>query len=204
MTRLEGIADPVRLAIARRLAEHPGASAPQVAAGAGVHLNTARAHLAALHRAGLVRRYSDAGGIGRPVVRYSLVEDWQPQGDELLGLSSLLASALLGMDADPARLHELARDWGRRWAREKGSRSVWEQLASALRRLGLRAERHGERLELTDCPCPLVAPQRPPLVCKLVDAVIDGVLEGSHLTAQSHTHDPRARRCSAVLSTTPA
>jgi hypothetical protein len=56
-------------------------------------------------------------------------------------------------------------------------------------------------LLLTGCPCPLISPERPALVCKLVDAVVDGILDGSgsSLHAVRHEHDPVGRSCSAVL-----
>lgn len=200
MPSLDPIADPVRLAIARYLARHPASSAREVAAGAGVHLNTARAHLAALEGAGVAARLSERGQVGRPVVRYSLVDDWQPGGEALLGLSSLLASALLGLDADRDGLYELGRAWGRRWAGAAGSQPVAERLVSALRRLGFQARSREGRLELASCPCPLVAPESPALVCRLADAAVDGVLEGSGLAAESRDHEPRVRRCSVTLA----
>src|SRR5437762_3128381 len=136
MSRLETIADPKRLAVARHLAAHPRASAPEVAASVGVHLNTARAHLAALREIGLVERTSESTGRrGRPVVRYSLSADWAPAGDELLPLSSLMASAITRARRDPAALREAASEWGRRWAGESGSRPAEETLTAALSRL---------------------------------------------------------------------
>lgn len=206
MGGLASLADPVRLAIARYLAAHPGSSAPEVAKGTGVHLNTARSHLAALEGVGRVRRDSRRGRVGRPIVRFRLVDDWQPRGDELLALSSLFASALIEVGVDPRRLREVAVQWGRRWGRGNDPVPVEERLVAALRRLGFGAAVRDGRIELAECPCPTVAPERPPLVCGLVDAVIDGVLEGSGLAAGGHRHDPVARRCSAQLSTasTPA
>lgn len=201
--RLESIADPTRLAVTRYLAAHPGCSAPQLASGAGVHLNTARAHLAALEEAGLAKRETERGRVGRPIVRFRLIEDWQPRGDELLALSSLLAAALADANADPGTLRAAAVRWGLQWTRGSSSERIEERLVAALRRLGFRAEAQDGRLELADCPCPTVSPGKPPLVCALVDAVIDGVLEGSGLSAGARRHDPAARRCSATLSIAP-
>lgn len=198
--RLDTIADPTRLAITRYLATHPGASAPEVARGARIHLNTARSHLAALERAGLLQRSAEGGRVGRPVVRFRLTEDWQPEGDELLGLSSLLASALTDAKADPARLRQAALTWGRRWTSGTSFERIEERLVAALRRLGFRAETRDGRLALAECPCPVVSPENPPTICALIDAVVDGVLEGSGFAAVSRRHDPTARRCSTVLS----
>lgn len=197
----ELLADPVRLAVARHLAAHPSASAREVAAGAGVHLNTARAHLAALQEAGVAERVSERGGKrGRPVVRYRLVGEWAPAGDKLLPISRLLAAAVLRVNADPGEIRDLAFQWGRGWAKGSSSQPVQDRLTAALARLGFEARVAERHLVLSGCPCPLVAPEGPELICGLADAVTDGVLEGSELVARSRRHRPNARRCSATLS----
>ena len=45
---LDAVADPVRLRIVRHLAENGSATLSELAEAAGVHLNTIRAHVAAL------------------------------------------------------------------------------------------------------------------------------------------------------------
>jgi hypothetical protein len=55
-------------------------------------------------------------------------------------------------------------------------------------------------LALTGCPCPLVSPDRPAVVCALVDAAIDGALEGRGLGARSRRHDPESRHCCMALA----
>jgi predicted ArsR family transcriptional regulator len=200
MSRLEPLGNRVRLAVARHLVRQPRASASEVAEAVGVHLNTARAHLTALEEGGLARRISHpSGGRGRPVVRYQLVDDWVPEGDELLSLSALLAAAVSRLDAESHEVRRLGAAWGCRWARESGQMGVEEQLSGALGRLGFGTRLAGRRLTLTGCPCPLVAPDSPELICGLADAVVDGVLEGSELVAGGREHDPRARRCSTRL-----
>ena len=200
MGRVDAIADPVRLAVARYLAANPSSSAQDVAAAVRVHLNTARAHLGALAEAGVVTRSAEPrGGRGRPVVRYRLREGWSPGGDELLPLSELLASALLRVGVDPDELRSLGVEWGRRWARDPALPSIEERLAAALARLGFRANMTRGRIALSACPCPLVSPAEPALLCGLADGVIDGVLEDSRLRARARRHDPKARRCSTAL-----
>jgi DNA-binding transcriptional ArsR family regulator len=54
MRVLEAVADPVRLTIVRHLARHDSATLSELADAAGVHLNTVRAHVAALERAGVL------------------------------------------------------------------------------------------------------------------------------------------------------
>jgi predicted ArsR family transcriptional regulator len=200
MPPLEAIADPVRLAVARYLRRRPEASATEVAGGIGVHLNTARSHLTALVDVGVVERISDSGGRrGRPTVRYRVRDDWAPQGDELLLLSSLLATAIVRLDADPDQLRDVASEWGRRWSAAAGGQSIESRLTGALARLGFAARIIDGRVRLSACPCPLVSPDRPAVVCALADAVVDGVLEGNRLAAGDRSHNPARRRCSTDL-----
>jgi predicted ArsR family transcriptional regulator len=200
VSRLEPLAEPFRLAVARYLGRHPGATAPQVADGVRVHLNTARSHLAALVEAGVAERISDSTGrAGRPTVRYRLEEGWTPQGDELLSLSSLLATAILRVDVDPDELRAVATEWGRRRSAADGARPVESRLTEALGSLGFNARIIDGCLALSACPCPLVTPEQPAIVCALADAVIDGVLESSHVAAGEHSHDPERRSCSTTL-----
>src|SRR4051812_48919875 len=151
MPRLDALADPFRLGVVRYLDRHPDASAPDVAAGLGLHLNTARAHLGALVDARVAGRTSDSGGRpGRPTVRYRLQEGWLPDGDELLSLSGLLATAILRLDPDPEKLREVANEWGRRWSAH-GAESVEARLKDALARLGFAARVVNGRLVLSAC-----------------------------------------------------
>jgi hypothetical protein len=80
-------------------------------------------------------------------------------------------------------------------------RDARRELTRILSRLGFDARIDGERLILSGCPCPLISPERPALVCKLIDAVVDGILagSGSGLRAIRHQHDPVSRTCSALL-----
>jgi hypothetical protein len=75
-------------------------------------------------------------------------------------------------------------------------------LPAALERLGFDARLDGNELVLSACPCRLVSPDRPELVCNLAIAVTEGVLAGcgSSLHVSARTHDPERRRCAAVLA----
>src|SRR5690349_8430773 len=133
MTALDLVADPVRLSVARRLGDRPGSSAPEIAKVTGLHLNTVRAHLQALEKAGAVVRDADSGGApGRPVVRYRLRRGFTPPGDELLALSGLLAGTLAGLDQGAEGLHAFGFDWGRAWAERAGDADLEERLRGAL------------------------------------------------------------------------
>ena len=201
MTAVELVADPVRLSVARCLGEEPGSSAPEVAAATRLHLNTVRAHLRALEDAGAVERDADSGGApGRPVVRYRLRRGFTPPGDELLGLSGLLARTVADLDTGAASLHALGFEWGRAWGEHAKDAPVEERVRGALERLGFDVRFEGHRLEMSGCPCPLVSTSSPELVCGLADAVIDGVLDGTTRRVRRHRHRPRARRCDATLS----
>jgi hypothetical protein len=79
------------------------------------------------------------------------------------------------------------------------SQPIESQLRTALARLGFQARASNGRLEMSRCPCPLLAPEHPELVCAMADAVVDGTLEGSELVAGARDHDTRARCCSANL-----
>jgi predicted ArsR family transcriptional regulator len=194
--RLDAIADPVRLAIARFL-RGGVASAAEVADGVGIHLNTARSHLQKLVDAGVVEKGNEVrSGPGRPVVRYRIKEAWMPPGDELLGLAQLMATTLRGR---PARARQRARRWGRD-AAAAGPGSTRSDLRAMLSRLGFVAAMDREELALSGCPCPLVSPDRPAVVCALVDAAIDGALESRGLVARSRRHDPESRRCCIGLA----
>src|SRR5918911_361466 len=77
-----------------------------------------------------------------------------------------------------------------------------EPAATAMSMLGFDASVDGDRIVLSACPCPLVAPDRPDLVCRLAGAVLDGVASASkqRLEVASSAHDPAARRCELTLS----
>src|SRR5437660_433223 len=64
MARLDAISDPVRLRLVRHLEHHGDASLQELAEGAGVHLNTARAHVAELESAGVLVRGAAAPAAG--------------------------------------------------------------------------------------------------------------------------------------------
>src|SRR5919204_4467973 len=178
-------------------------SAAEIAAAIGVHLNTARAHLAALTEAGAVERSSNSsGGRGRPFLRYRLRGERVPSGDELLPLAQLLGSAVMRLRRDSRKLRALAREWGRRWSAERAELPMEGRLVTAFERLSFRAVVSGERLELSGCPCPDVMPDAPGALCSVAEDVTDGVLAGSAPPAGPWKHAPQMRRCTPALSTT--
>jgi predicted ArsR family transcriptional regulator len=199
---LDAVADPVRARLVRRLATEGPASLEELADAAGVHPNTARTHLHALEAEGFVTRTSEAAGArGRPPTRYRLREGWTLPDEGFLAMAELLAAALGATRPDPRALRRLGVRWGRKAVAAERPENVRRELIRVLNRLGFDARIDGKRLTLSGCPCPLISPERPALVCKLVDAVVDGILDGSgsNLQAVRHEHDPTSRSCSALL-----
>jgi predicted ArsR family transcriptional regulator len=202
MSRLEALSDPVRLKLVRHLSESPGASLPELADAAGVHLNTVRPHVAALEEAGVIEREPAApAGRGRPRVGYRLARDWSPPTADFRGLAELLAASLLRAGQRAHDLREVGVEWGRYLQGRPGGHDVGEDLPFALEQLGFEARVEGSTLRLTSCPCPLVLPDRPEIVCRLAVAVAEGVLagSGSELVVGGEEHDPERRECSLTL-----
>lgn len=202
MLPLELVADPVRLRLLRHLSERDSCSLAEAAEAAGVHVNTARPHVTALVEAGaLVRETAATAGPGRPAVRYRLPEGWTAPTVDFRGLAELLAAALVRSRQAPEELRDLGLGWGRYLLGRPGMHEVGRELPLALERLGFQAEVTDGELRLSGCPCPLVSPDQPELVCELAAAVADGVLAGAGSQARltARRHDPRRRSCKAAL-----
>ena len=202
MSRLEAVADPIRLRVVRKLAESPTATLPELAHAAGVHLNTVRPHVQRLEDSGVVTRETEASqGRGRPRVAYRLAPGWTPPTTDFLGLAELLAATLLRTSPSADDLRTVGLEWGRWLLGRPGAHDVAEELPLALEQLGFQARITGDVLQLSACPGTLVVPGRPELMCELVVAVVDGLLtgSGSGLTVGRRVHHPDVRRCSLEL-----
>jgi predicted ArsR family transcriptional regulator len=142
-----------------------------------------------------------AGERGRPRTIFSLRDGWALPDDGFRPLAELLAATLEGTDPDPRALRRLGVRWGRSSLTGRTPDDAQAELLRMLGRLGFDARIDGDRLDLGACPCPLISPNDPALVCKLVDAVVDGILEGSggRIRARRRHHDPEQRSCSALL-----
>jgi predicted ArsR family transcriptional regulator len=195
---LDAVADPVRLRIVRHLAGHGTATLVELADVAGVHLNTIRAHVAALERAEvLTSAQKTASGPGRPAAEYRLVEGWGLSSTDFLELAGLLASALVRNAPDADTLRATGADWGRYLAGRPGRRDIASELPRALERLGFHAKLRGEVVQLSGCPCAVVSPDYPEVVCALATGLVEGVLaaSGSELRVAGHDNHPERRRC---------
>src|SRR5436305_2885462 len=202
-SQLELLTDPARLRLVRRLARGP-ASLTELAKAAGVHANTARPHVAALEAGGAVVRETDAPrGRGRPPIRYRLANGWRLPTADLRGLSELLAAFVSRLGPDRRKVESFGRDWGRFLAGRPGRGDLSTGLAPALEGLGFDTAVSGRKIELSSCPCPLVSPEQPELVCRLATGVVDGMAsaDGQGLRVTESAHDPDQRRCSITLAT---
>ena len=200
---LDAVADPVRLRIVRHLARHDSATLAELAESAGVHVNTIRSHVASLEQVELlVSTQKAATGPGRPATEYRLADGWGLSSTDFLELAGLLAAALVRQGPDPASLRATGADWGRYLAGRPGRRDVAASLPQALERLGFLAAVDGDVVRISGCPCAVVSPDHPEVVCGLATGVVEGVLStsGSLLRVTEHQADPDARRCTVRLA----
>jgi predicted ArsR family transcriptional regulator len=195
---LEAIADPVRLRILRHIDEHGPASLTEVAEAAGVHVNTARPHLAALEEHGvLVTRQRAARGPGRRVIEYGLAEPLALSESDFVGIAQLLAAALTRTRIDRDALRTIGADWGRYLSGRPAERDPRDHVPEILRRFGYRVRATERTVSVDRCLCPLVAPDSPQVVCCLIEGVLDGALaaSGGRVRLDRAEHDPAARSC---------
>jgi predicted ArsR family transcriptional regulator len=203
---LELISDPIRLSVLRTLADRGSASLAEIAELAGVHPNTARPHLADLERAGAVERVeARRPGRGRPRVAYRLAEGWTLPAAESGALAELLAALVRRLDPSPAQVDDLGRQWGRFLTGRPGARRDPGSVVGIFERLGFDVELRGGDLRLRGCPCPLVSPEAPELVCRLTQAVADGAVRSldARRAIVSARHDPERRSCALEVGTAP-
>ena len=200
---LDAVADPVRLQIVRHLAHHDSATLAELAEAASVHVNTIRSHVASLERAELlVSMQKPATGPGRPATGYRLADGWGLSSTDFLELAGLLAAALVRGEPDPTSLRVTGADWGRYLAGRPGRRDIDAALPQALERLGFHATVDGNVVRISGCPCAVVSPDHPEVLCGLATGVVEGVLSasGSRRRVRDHDAHPDARRCTIRLT----
>src|SRR4051794_3692132 len=203
---LDAVADPVRLRIVRHLADGGSATLAELADVAGVHLNTIRTHVAALESAEVLESAQKAAtGPGRPAAEYRLVDGWGLSSTDFLELAGLLAAALVRNAPDPEALRATGADWGRYLVGRPGRRDADPALTRALERLGFHAVVDGELLRISGCPCAVVSPDHPEVVCALATGLVEGILgaSGSDLQVTEHDNHPDRRRCTLRLTRVP-
>ena len=151
------------------------------------------------------REHAASDGPGRPQVRYRLCPGWRLPSSDLDGLSEMLAALVVRLNPSVETVQDLGRHWGRYLAGRPGGNPV-DSLPRLLERLGFDAEVDGHDIRLRSCPCQVVSPDHPELVCRLAEAAIDGIAETgmSRLRVSSATHDPHRRTCTIRLAPRPA
>jgi predicted ArsR family transcriptional regulator len=199
---LQAVGHPVRLRVLERLANRRTASVSELAEAAGVHENTVRVHVAVLEDAGLLSSEArPVSGPGRPGVQYRLTPEGERLDDDFLGLAELLAAVVGRAGMSSAQLREVGREWGRYLAGRPGRYDMRVRVPEILGKLGFDATAEDDRVRLTGCPCPTIAPDRPELICELATGVVDGVLGavGAPQRVGGGEHDPARRDCRITL-----
>lgn len=199
---LESIADPIRLRAIRYLDEREAASLTELAEAAGVHVNTMRPHVQALEEDGILHsRQRQARGPGRRVIEYFLAEPLSGTDSDLLAMSELLAAALARAQIDENQLRRIGADWGRYLSGRPGGENPIARMSDVLARFGYRVSTDTGAVTLERCLCPLVSPDAPLNICRLIEGVVEGALAaaGSDLRIASSEHRPEARTCRLTL-----
>jgi predicted ArsR family transcriptional regulator len=200
---LDAVADPVRLRIVRHLAQHETATLGELAEVAGVHVNTVRGHVSSLEQAEvLLSTQKPASGPGRPASEYRLADGLALSSTDFLELAGLLAAALVRNHPDAESLRATGADWGRYLSGRPGRRDIATALPGALERLGFHATVDGETVRISGCPCAVVCPDHPEVVCALATGLVEGFLaaSASELVVSDHDNHPAERRCTLRLS----
>jgi predicted ArsR family transcriptional regulator len=200
---LEHVADPVRRRVLEQLDASEASTVDELADAAGAHPNTVRGHLGALEADGVVQREPlSSGRRGRPRLRYRLGQGWRLPGRDYKALADLFAQSLAALDPSPEQVRRIGREWGRFLGGRPGSSDASELIPPAMHALGFDVEMDADLVRLGGCPCRLVLPQRPELVCQLGAAVIDGLasVARKRLRVASAAHDPAARQCQLQLA----
>jgi len=157
----------------------------------GLHENTVRGHLDALHRDGLVSRERAApGGRGRPAWLWSAVNPVETS--EYAALAAALAGTIRRTSNDPvADAVEAGRDWGRHQTRSRraaGHASTGtRRTAAAARRevvallddagFAPRTDARATRVALTRCPLLEAARRDTDVVCGVHLGLVQGALD---------------------------
>ncbi len=205
MLPLEAISDPVRLAIVRHLGQAGASTLAEIVAGAGVHRNTVRHHVAALEEADVIEpAEAERPGRGRPRKRYRLRGSWTLPSTDFRGLAEVLAQLVRVLKPSPAVIRKIGHAWGRYFRGRPGELSLEKDLPPVLERLGFMADMDGRELRVSGCPCPLVLPENPSIVCAMMTAVVEGYLQadgspGASPTVRGARHDPQRRSCTLRL-----
>ena len=211
VTKLGALADPVRRALYRFVADQPGAvSRDQAADGIDVPRHTAKFHLDRLVDEGLLvtefkRLTGRTGpGAGRPAKlsrrsRKEVAVTLPSRRYDLAG--DVLADAVersLGGTAMDVAVRDAATDAGTRAAEAAGTPDPTapelERVAEVLAPFGYEPRVDGDLL-LKNCPYDRLATDHTDLVCGMNLAFVDAVADGLGCTGVRPELDPDPQRC---------
>lgn len=160
-------------------------SVADVAAGTGLHVNTARFHLERLVEEGRVERHAEeGGGRGRPRVLYRpRLEPDEPHSYRLL--AQMMTGLAGSLDPTPQEVADTGRGWGERLvagAQGAGTDAAIERLDVVSEAMGFGQSHHGggpnARLHIHQCPFLDVAGQHTRIVCELHRGLLEGAVTG--------------------------
>lgn len=168
----------------------------------GLHENTVRGHLEALHRDGFVtRRRAEASGRGRPAWLWQA--ERRDASSPYAPLAGVLAATLLRTSADPVDdAHEAGRLWGRELVAartEVADANAAPDVAAArgavvdlMREQGFTPEPldDHETVLLRRCPLIEAASRHPEVVCAVHLGMVDGALQSLGVRDAVTTLDP--------------
>ncbi|HXF73299.1 MAG TPA: helix-turn-helix domain-containing protein [Actinomycetota bacterium] len=206
------LADPTRLAIVDALAAAPR-SVAELAAIAGVHENTIRAHLRRLRAAGLLEEEQvRRAGPGRPAKRFRLLEAPLEHGREyrllVQGLAALLRAAHGGRTGEVATEEgfRLGLRLGAELSRVRGPRGRVRALLEELS-FAPRVRREGPRTVIDLLHCPFwggIAEREGDVVCSFHLGLLRGAARSAGGDPADVTLEPfvEPRRCRVRIAAT--
>lgn len=221
---VEALSEPQRRAVYDAVCDHSEAQTrEEVADAVGISRSLAAFHLDKLVGAGLLEPDAQLPAarkrhkIGRPAKRYrrSAVQldlTLPPRRYELAGriLASALAATEAGEPAEQAArrvAHEQGRQLATRARTVEAGPVTAQPLATArhsLQQLGYAPTQNAHRLTLANCPFHAIVQAAPEITCRLNLALIEGLLEGLDLDADTTaTLQPRADACCVTLTCAP-
>lgn len=218
VTRLGALADPVRRALYRFVAEQPGAvSRTQAADGVDVPTHTAKFHLDRLVDEGLLvtefRRLTGRSGpgAGRPAKLYrrsrrEVAVSLPHRRYDLAGdvLADAVERTLAGTTMDRA-LHDAATAAGARAVTETwtgaadGGGDPLDRLAGVLARFGYEPQ-VADELTLRNCPFDRLASDHADLVCAMNHTFVGAVADALGCSGLEATLDRSPSRCCVRVS----
>jgi predicted ArsR family transcriptional regulator len=209
-TTHRALADERRAALLETLRQAPdGLDVHELAAGLGIHANTARWHLGVLADAGLVEsRPGPKGAPGRPRTVYRATAEASAGGrDEYRLLATMLTGSLSTLEDGPARAAEAGAAWGRYLVRRPlplarvTDEQAKAEVVSLLDEQGFATDADGDAVNLRRCPFPELAESHPEIVCSAHRGLIDGAFDelGSDLRVEQLDVFVRPDLCVARL-----